>query len=75
MALDGRLLPMVKPDADNVYKAVADALNGIVYRDDVQVVIGGFMKLYSGQPRIEVCVEPFSICRELPFEDGGLDYE
>lgn len=28
----------VKPDADNIAKAVLDALNGIAYEDDAQVV-------------------------------------
>ena len=38
LAIDGHLRPVVKPDADNLIKAVADALNGIAYQDDVQVV-------------------------------------
>ena len=30
--------PMKAPDADTILKLVADALNGVAYRDDVQVV-------------------------------------
>ena len=36
--LDGELLPTKKPDADNIAKVVLDALNGVAYRDDSQVV-------------------------------------
>lgn len=36
--LSGRLRPMKKPDADNVAKIVLDALNGVAYQDDAQVV-------------------------------------
>lgn len=36
--LSGRLRPMKKPDADNVAKIILDALNGVAYHDDAQVV-------------------------------------
>ena len=55
-ALNGGLAHTVKPDADNVYKSVADALNGVAYVDDVQVVSGGFTKRYSERPRVEITV-------------------
>ncbi|MAM87542.1 MAG: hypothetical protein CME36_09585 [unclassified Hahellaceae] len=48
-ALDGLIAPTVKPDVDNVLKALKDALNGIVYQDDAQVVEGDFMKFYAVQ--------------------------
>jgi len=41
--------PLVKPDCDNVEKAVADALNGIAYNDDSQIVDSHFLKLYQIQ--------------------------
>lgn len=34
----GRTLPVVRPDLDNYVKAVKDALNGICYHDDSQIV-------------------------------------
>jgi Holliday junction resolvase RusA-like endonuclease len=37
-ALDGVVMPTVKPDLDNVGKLVLDACNGIVWVDDKQVV-------------------------------------
>jgi Holliday junction resolvase RusA-like endonuclease len=37
-ALAGGLWPTSKPDLDNCVKLIADALNGIVWRDDKQIV-------------------------------------
>lgn len=45
-----------KPDLDNVAKAVLDALNGVAYVDDVQVVKLAVSKNFSEEPRIEVSV-------------------
>ncbi|WP_238059402.1 RusA family crossover junction endodeoxyribonuclease [Lacticaseibacillus saniviri] len=50
----GEILPTVKPDLDNVYKAVSDALTGIVYVDDNQVTDLLVIKRYSDNPRVEV---------------------
>lgn len=52
--LSGALRPTKKPDIDNVYKIVADALNGIAYRDDSQIVAASIEKHYSEQPRVEI---------------------
>lgn len=46
-----------KPDIDNVVKAVLDALNGVAYRDDTQVIELHVRKSYSEKPRVEVCIE------------------
>lgn len=37
-AVSGELAPLVKPDIDNVCKAIMDALNGNAWHDDTQVV-------------------------------------
>lgn len=54
---DGKLYPIVKPDLDNVAKAILDALNGIVYKDDNQVVELHIKKLYSDDPKVVVKIE------------------
>lgn len=54
----GQILPTKKPDADNVLKAVKDAVNGVVWRDDSQVVDVVLSKRYSLSPRVCVTVEP-----------------
>lgn len=38
MAQRGVLRPIVKPDVDNVTKSILDALNGIAFKDDRQIV-------------------------------------
>jgi Holliday junction resolvase RusA-like endonuclease len=45
-----------KPDADNVLKAIKDAMNGVVYADDAQVVAITLSKAYGEHPRVEVAV-------------------
>lgn len=53
-AIDGKVLPTLRPDADNVAKAVLDACNGIVWRDDAQVVLLQAHKRYSQTPGVTV---------------------
>lgn len=52
----GRFLPTKKPDLDNMLKAITDAMNGIVYLDDAQIVTVTVTKLYADTPRAEVSV-------------------
>jgi Holliday junction resolvase RusA-like endonuclease len=54
-ALAGDVIPG-KPDLDNVAKAVLDALNGVIYDDDKQVIKLVAEKRYSFDPRVEVYV-------------------
>lgn len=55
-AAAGEIAPTTKPDADNVEKAVKDGLNGVVYRDDVQVVADSKRKVYGLVPGVTVVV-------------------
>lgn len=55
-ASDGLIRPTKKPDADNVLKAIKDGCNGIVWRDDAQVVKIELSKHYSKNPRALVTV-------------------
>lgn len=43
-----------KPDIDNYVKAVLDASNGLLFKDDRQVAVLTTQKLYSLNPRIEL---------------------
>ena len=45
----GALFPMKKPDLDNVMKIVCDALNGIAYKDDAQIVNAKICKRWSSE--------------------------
>ena len=53
-ALLGEERPTKKPDADNIAKIVCDALNGIMWRDDSQIVSLVVHKWYALEPRVEV---------------------
>lgn len=57
-ALAGRVRPTTKPDADNVVKAVFDGCNGVLWRDDVQVVDARVRKVYAKTPCVEVRAWP-----------------
>lgn len=58
--LAGKIRPLVKPDFDNVEKIICDALNGIAYQDDKQIVENYTQKFYSDKPRVEVTLEEIS---------------
>jgi Holliday junction resolvase RusA-like endonuclease len=45
-----------KPDLDNIAKLILDALNGVVYEDDVQVCMLTVTKLYGDTPGCAVIV-------------------
>lgn len=53
----GEIRPTKKPDLDNVMKAIADALNGIAYVDDSQIVTAEVRKYYDDTPRVEVVID------------------
>lgn len=46
-----------KSDWDNIGKLPSDALNGIAYIDDCQIVDGRVRKYYSPRPRVEIELE------------------
>ena len=47
-----------KPDLDNLVKGVADALNGIVYRDDAQIAETVMQKCYGPIVGLTATIEP-----------------
>ena len=50
----GFIRPTGKPDCDNIAKTVLDALNGVAYDDDCQIVALHVYKLYGETPRVTV---------------------
>lgn len=56
-ALAGQIVPEVKPDTDNIAKAVLDALNGLAYKDDSQVIELNVRKRYGEIGHISVKIE------------------
>lgn len=55
-AAAGEIFHTSKPDGDNVFKAIGDALNGVCWVDDSQIVMSQALKLYSDYPRVRVSV-------------------
>ena len=51
------ILPTKKPDADNIVKVIADALNRVAYHDDAQIVRLKYRKVYDETPRVNVVIE------------------
>ena len=49
----GEILPTKRPDLDNIIKVI-DALNGLAFDDDCQIVEVTARKLYSHEPRLEI---------------------
>ena len=58
LAEDGHLRPTGKPDWDNIGKVFSDAMNGLVYKDDAQIVHCQVAKLYGPVPMVRVTVIP-----------------
>lgn len=55
-ALRGELRPTAKPDADNILKALLDALNELAYDDDRYIYKIDVERIYSENPRTEVVI-------------------
>lgn len=62
----GQVAPTVKPDLSNALKAIEDAMNGIVYVDDVQIARGIQEKIYAEVPGVDVVLR-----RWFPPTQGG----
>jgi Holliday junction resolvase RusA-like endonuclease len=46
-----------KPDGDNILKAVGDGLNGVIWKDDSQIVQSKMIKIYGETPGLHIIVE------------------
>jgi Holliday junction resolvase RusA-like endonuclease len=59
-ALAGALRPTTKPDITNLVKGIEDAIKGLIWVDDSQVVELAVAKWYSDNPRAEVEIDEIS---------------
>ncbi|GBQ14430.1 RusA family crossover junction endodeoxyribonuclease [Acetobacter cibinongensis] len=57
-ALAGHILPTSRPDIDNQMKTAADALNGIVWKDDAQIVDAILSRRYGPESATVIEVRP-----------------
>jgi Holliday junction resolvase RusA-like endonuclease len=56
-AIEGRIRPVTRPDADNFVKTIKDALSKVIWKDDSQVVSMIVHKWYSDSPRVEITID------------------
>lgn len=54
------LLPEKRPDLDNYAKAILDGADGILYKDDAQIVKLILQKHYDENPRVEIKIGEWS---------------
>lgn len=65
LMLENKIQPTKKPDIDNIAKIICDALNGIAYKDDSQIVRLNVVKKYAETPFVKVSI--FDMSETLPF--------
>jgi Holliday junction resolvase RusA-like endonuclease len=56
LMIDGDIRPTARPDRTNCAKLFEDCLNGIVIKDDSQIVGGNISKWYGEEPRTEITI-------------------
>ena len=64
--LEKKQVPVTKPDIDNLAKSILDAINGIAYKDDNQIVTLLVRKFYADVPFVKVIVTDWA-----PKEEGA----
>lgn len=57
LAMERKLAPTVKPDSSNILKAIEDACNEIVFKDDTYIIDTIMKKRYGDKPGVHVLVE------------------
>lgn len=55
--LTNKVKPTTKPDVDNYIKALLDALNGILWKDDAQIVKLEAQKRYAKKGHVEIVID------------------
>jgi Holliday junction resolvase RusA-like endonuclease len=65
LAILGYIRPGTRPDIDNIFKLMADAFNGVIWRDDVLVVDVHMRKIYGLQPKLVVTVKPVTVGQSM----------
>lgn len=64
MALEDGYRPTVKPDCDNISKNICDALNGIAFPDDKQIVSLEVNKYYGEVEKVEVIIQQYQFVKK-----------
>lgn len=59
LMLQNKINPTKKPDIDNIVKIVLDAMNGVAFKDDIQITKLDVEKVYSEEEFIQVKIEEY----------------
>lgn len=55
--LEGLEKPITKPDIDNLAKSLLDGMNGVVFKDDSQIVSLHVTKVFASEPGVDIMVK------------------
>jgi len=55
--LKGLEKPIKKPDIDNLAKSLLDGMNGVVFKDDSQIISLHCTKVYASEPGVDIMVK------------------
>jgi len=59
LMLENKINPTKKPDIDNIVKIILDAMNGIAFKDDIQITKLSVEKTYSEKESIKVKISEY----------------
>lgn len=59
LMLENKINPTKKPDIDNIIKIILDAMNGIAFKDDIQITKLNVEKSYSTSERVEIKISEY----------------
>lgn len=65
-------MPVVKPDITKLVRSTEDALKGVVWCDDSQIVRQSAAKFYSGRPGALITIRPATIDPDQPGRDDEI---
>jgi Holliday junction resolvase RusA-like endonuclease len=55
--LSGQEKPIKKPDIDNLAKSILDGMNGVIWKDDAQIVSLHVTKVYASGAGVDVLIK------------------
>lgn len=67
--IEDEIMPTKKPDIDNIFKFYSDAMSGIIFDDDKQIVEAYVVKMYSETPSVWIEVRELEDFEEKEQKD------
>lgn len=59
LMLQNKINPTKKPDIDNIVKIILDAMNGVAFKDDIQITKLNVEKAYSTNESIQIKISEY----------------